>query len=120
MRLKELNSIKVALDTMLIMIIRHQDRMPKYINTLKFSLACELSESYNIASREFINWYEKLFNNLLNRIDSEIHTREVKIIDYNSNLVLSQIDQIDYELFSKICLYIRSLLCDNFNFFTQC
>jgi len=91
--------------------------MPKFISTLQFSIASELSESYNIATPEFIKWYEELFTNLLQRIDSEIHSKDINVINKNSDLISLQLDEIDHELFARICLYIRSVLADNLNYF---
>ena len=117
LRKKELNAIKTAIDTIMAMILHCKDTMPKFISTLQFSIASELSESYNIASPEFIKWYEDLFTNLLKRIDSEIHSKDVDIMNQNANEIIFQIDEVDHELFTKICLFIRSLLTDNLNYF---
>ena len=117
LRKKELNAIKNAIDTIMVMIFHCKDTMPKFISTLQFSIASELSESYNIATPEFIKWYEELFTNLLQRIDSEIHSKDINVINKNSDLISLQLDEIDHELFARICLYIRSVLADNLNYF---
>jgi hypothetical protein len=117
LRKKELNAIKTGIDTIMVMIFHCKDTMPKIISTLKFCIASELSESYDIASPEFIEWYEEIFLNLPRRIDSEIHSKDVDVINRNSNQISSQIDEVDHELFTKICLYIRSLFADNLNYF---
>lgn len=113
LRKKELAAISTALDTMVITILRCKCSMSN-LSTLKFNMAVELSETYDIATPEFVKWYEDLFNDLTERIKEEVNLRHY--IDFKiSEDIKSQADKVDHELFTKMILYIRSVLSDNLN-----
>lgn len=114
LRKKELNAISTALDTMII-IIFHCKCSISNLSTLKFDLAMELSNDYNIATLEFIKWYDDLFVNLKERVKEEISKKNYMDSDIIKNIKI-QSNEVDHELFTKIILYIRSLLADNLNY----
>lgn len=115
LRKKELNAISAALDTIITTIFHCKSLIPKFIVNLKFNISMELSNNYNIANVEFIEWYEDLFNDLDKRIKEEVSPKKYIDFDIIKN-IKSEADNVDYELFTKLIFYIRSQLTDNLNY----
>ncbi len=111
---KELTAISAALDTIMITMF-HCKCSTTNISTLKFNMAIELSQTHDIATPEFIKWYENLFTNLTERTKGEVSKRTFIDFDIIEKIKL-QADKIDYELFTKTILFIRSQLADNLNY----
>lgn len=111
----QLNAIKNALDTLISVIIRCKGTMPKFIERMRSDVAIKLSNDYNIATEDFVKWYENIFADLANRLKEEVNLR-----DYVDNNIIqnisSQIYELDHELFSKLILFIRAQLSDNLNY----
>lgn len=64
----EHNAIKMGLETIIVLILHCKESIPNFMTSLKLNLAVELSKDYDLATEEFIKWYEDLFVNLEERL----------------------------------------------------
>ena len=115
LRKNELDSICAALDTMMVTIYHCKHAIPNFVTMLKYNIATELSNNYDIATLEFVDWYENIFTNLAERIKEETNQRNYIDNDIIENIKV-QIHNINYKLFTKMVLFIRSQLADNLNY----
>jgi hypothetical protein len=112
LRKDELTTIIEAMDTIMV-IIFHCNSTLSGIDILRYELACFLSENYDIATPQFIVWYDELFTKFNERNRTELSGKHVKTSFVES--IVKREEIVNHKLFTKIVLFIRSLLADTIN-----
>lgn len=113
LRNDELFAISEALDTIFV-TISHCNSTMKGIDILRYELACLLSQNYNTATPKFIVWYDDLFSKFKDRNRTELNGKHVR--NNFSESIVKRGEIVNHKLFTKIILFIRSLLADTINY----